>query len=362
MTPTVTDLHEELVTNLITAGHLTGPAWQSAFRSVPRDAFVDDFAVARPGSPILVPIAADDPDRLAHIYSDTTLVTALDADGTPISSSTAPGLMALMLDALDVRDGHRVLEIGTGTGYNAALLSRRLGDRDVCSVDIDADLVTTARRRLAALDLAPVLAVGDGAGGLPNHAPFDRLITTCGLDHIPAAWLRQVRPGGMILVNLGFTLVTLTVRPDGTAEGPILPQQAGFMARRPAPDAPANPTPPAIGASTAATDGPALSTTLPAALDHPEGRALLSVPRPGLRRTSRRDQQGRLVHVLTDTDGTQCRAAERDGDRVEVTGDLRLWSEITEFLARWDRRGRPAPEQHRVHVGADGTHRLVEPG
>ncbi|APU16211.1 MULTISPECIES: methyltransferase domain-containing protein [Actinoalloteichus] len=358
MTHTDTDLRQKLVADLTAAGHLIEPAWQTAFRSVPRDAFVTDFSVARPGSATLTPVAADDPDRLAHIYSDTTLITEFDSDGSPISSSTAPGLMALMLHALDIHDGHRVLEIGTGTGYNAALLSHRLGDQRVFSVDVDPGLVATARRRLAALGLTPVLAAGDGAAGLPDHAPFDRLITTCGLDHIPTAWLNQVRPGGMILINLGFVLARLTVHADGTADGPILPQQAGFMSRRPSPDAPAVPKQNA----TTITAAPTSTATLPPALDLPDGRALLSVSRPGLHRASRRDQQGRLVHLLTDTaDGTQCQAAERDDGTVEVTGDQALWAEITAFLERWDYQGRPAPERHRVHVRSDGTHCLLEP-
>jgi protein-L-isoaspartate O-methyltransferase len=79
-----------------------------------------------------------------------------------------PSLMAQMLEALDVRDEHRVLEIGTGTGYNAALLCHRLGSNNVVSIDIDATLVAVAKNRLAALGHHPTLVVGDGTAGLPS--------------------------------------------------------------------------------------------------------------------------------------------------------------------------------------------------
>jgi SAM-dependent methyltransferase len=90
------------------------------------------------------------------------------------SSSTMPSLMARMLEALDVRDGHRVLEIGTGTGYNAALLCHRLGPRNVVSIDIDPTLVAAARSRLADLGYHPTLVAGDGTTGAVQHGPYDR--------------------------------------------------------------------------------------------------------------------------------------------------------------------------------------------
>ena len=76
-----------------------------------------------------------------------------------------PSLMARMLEALDVRDGHRVLEIGTGTGYNAALLCHRLGACNVVSIDIDPTLIVATRKRLAGLGHHPTLVVGDGTAG-----------------------------------------------------------------------------------------------------------------------------------------------------------------------------------------------------
>ncbi len=118
------------------------------------------------------------------------------------SSSTMPSLMARMLEALDVQDGHRVLEIGTGTGYNAALLCHRLGSGKVVSIDVDPTLVAVARDHLAGLDYHPILVVGDGAAGVARHGPYDRIIATAAVPEIPVPWIEQLTPGGKILANL----------------------------------------------------------------------------------------------------------------------------------------------------------------
>lgn len=112
---------------------------------------------------------------LDAVYRDEALITALlpDEHGrqTIVSSSTKPALMVRMLAASGVRPGHRVLEVGTGTGYNVALLCHRLGDEAVHSVDIGAGLVEMARQRLATLGYRPDLAVADGQAGRPGRGP-----------------------------------------------------------------------------------------------------------------------------------------------------------------------------------------------
>ena len=133
-------------------------------------------------------------DWLEQVYSNKALLTvAADCSGPRSlrSSSSMPGLMTRMLEALDVRDGHRVLEIGTGTGYNAALLAHRLGDANVFSVDIEPDLVELARQRLARIGYHPTLVAADGAAGLAEHASFDRIIATCAVPALPWTWVEQ---------------------------------------------------------------------------------------------------------------------------------------------------------------------------
>src|SRR5262249_17220674 len=143
------------------------------------------------------------------------------------SSSTLPSLVLSMLEALDVVDGSRVLEIGTGSGYNAALLCERLGSERVTSLDIDPELVELAAERLAANGSPPPRAAADGVRGYPGRAPYDRIIATCGVPAIPPAWLAQAAPGAVILADLhgalGGTLVKLTVGADGVATGRFVP-------------------------------------------------------------------------------------------------------------------------------------------
>jgi len=187
----------------------------------------------------------DDTDPAYHdrIYTNRGLFTMIGEQTGPwgtglvgLSSTSTPGLMTRMLETLDIRDGHHVLEIGTGTGYNTALLTHRLGDTHVYSVDIEADLVDAARDRLAHLGYRPTLITADGAHGLPDHAPYDRILATCSVPTIPWAWVEQTRAGGLILTDLKLSihagnLVLLRRHPD-RAEGRFDPTWAGFMPLR----------------------------------------------------------------------------------------------------------------------------------
>ena len=139
-------------------------------------------------------------------YLDDAIVTKRDAEGQPISSSSQPAIMAIMLDQLDLAPGQRVLEIGAGTGYNAALMRHITGpEGTVVSVDIDDDLAAQARGHLAAAGYPEVTVVAaDGAGGYPPGAPYDRVIATVGVADLAPAWLRQAGPGARIVVPLGL--------------------------------------------------------------------------------------------------------------------------------------------------------------
>lgn len=229
-----------LVDELIKQGRLVSTEWIEAMRAVPRHILVPryyeyDQTVSKWKS---VDSAHDD---LKKIYSNTGLYTKIDDDsngGTPLSSTSTPGLMARMLEMLDIRDGHRVLEIGTGTGYNAALLSHRLGDAYVFSVEIDTELIKLARERMASLDYYPTLEAADGTNGMAKHAPFDRIISTCAVPAVPWTWVEQVTEGGLILVDIkrGIAAGNLILlhRHGQYAEGRFDARWANFMSiRRP---------------------------------------------------------------------------------------------------------------------------------
>jgi protein-L-isoaspartate(D-aspartate) O-methyltransferase len=150
---------------------------------------------------------------LDEVYADEAIVTKRDEGGKPVSSSSQPALMAHMLDQLDLKPGHRVLEIGAGTGYNAALIAHVVGpDGLVVTVDLDEDLTEAARQHLAVAGFPQVIVhTGDGADGCQEYAPFDRIIATVALSDLPPAWLRQAAPGALIVLPLDIRAAQILV-------------------------------------------------------------------------------------------------------------------------------------------------------
>ncbi|MFE0809011.1 methyltransferase domain-containing protein [Streptomyces sp. NPDC058848] len=226
------------------------PVWREVFAAVPRHLFVPYYYVGVRGGYERRWCEHPDPDArerwLRGAYTDAPLATRL-RDGELLSSSSQPSLMAEMLVELGVTDGDRVLEIGAGTGYNAALLAHRLGDDDlVTTVDLDPEITESARRHLAAAGYHPAVVTGDGARGVPERAPYDRVLATCALPSVPRAWLAQCRPGGRVLTPLATGLAVLTVHDAGHAEGRFLHTPAYFVPLRGGSDR-AGAEPPGLG-------------------------------------------------------------------------------------------------------------------
>ncbi|WP_242901822.1 methyltransferase domain-containing protein [Actinomadura terrae] len=343
--------------------------WERLLEEVPRHLFVPDIAVV---GPIL-----DDPrswiDRTADparwreaVDSDTALGTQLD-DGAvdlavktgadpcalPTSSTSAPHLVAAMLDLLGAEQGDRVLEIGTGTGWTAALLARRVGEGNIVSVEIDAAVAAQAAENLRSAGVAVQLVTADGTKGWPAGAPYDRVHVTVGAADIPYAWVEQTRPGGVIVLpwmprweGAGH-LLKLAVH-DGAASG-RLHDDCGFMLLR---------------------DQRPRSTRI---TGEPRESAATIDPR-----VFRLDEQGLAVAVAgllpgvsgggcQNADGTH-RVAAREGDshalaiyqpdsgRTEVSqrGPRDLWNELEDIVRRWEDWGRPQAHRYGVTITKDG--------
>ncbi|MGH4001627.1 MAG: methyltransferase domain-containing protein [Pseudonocardiaceae bacterium] len=237
-------LLRQMVDDLASGGTLD-PLWRETFLAVPRHAFLPDVVWHQEHRELVPFHRSDDPARwLRMAYApDQFVITQVD-DGHPVgpgligdrisSSASQPDVVALMLAALDAEPGMRVCEIGTGTGYNAALLAQRLGATHVTTIEVDPDVATQARTALSATGFGAVTVItGDGAHGYPPHAPYDRILSTAAVRQVPYAWVAQTRPGGRVLTPWGTAylngaLLSLTVGEKGTAAGRLVDNVA-FM-------------------------------------------------------------------------------------------------------------------------------------
>jgi protein-L-isoaspartate(D-aspartate) O-methyltransferase len=211
-------LRERMVAGLRASGVLHDERVAAALAAVPRHAFL-------PGT---------DPGQA---YADAAVVTKLDADGHPVSSASQPAIVALMLEQLGVQPGERVLEIGAGTGYNAALLALLAGAGGrVTTVDIDPEVVAGARAHLAASGFGQVIVVqADGALGWPAGAPYDRIILTVGAWDILPAWAGQLASSGRLVLplSLGAALqYSIAFQPAGGHLASVSVLPCGFMRLR----------------------------------------------------------------------------------------------------------------------------------
>jgi protein-L-isoaspartate(D-aspartate) O-methyltransferase len=146
-------------------------------------------------------------------YRDAAIVVKSDGEGLAVSASTQPAMMAIMLEQLGLAAGQRVLEIGTGTGYNAAVMAQLLGDAgSVVTIDVEADLVEQAQANLAAAGMSGVtVSCGDGADGAPARAPYDRIIVSAGAWDLAPQWLAQLGADGRIVLPLSVRGIQLSV-------------------------------------------------------------------------------------------------------------------------------------------------------
>ena len=202
----IAEFIDKYVQKLKAEGLIHSEAIERAFRKVRRDLLLETFWKFERDGTAFIPIKFDlsDPAALALIYSDEALITRLGPYGHPSSSTSQPALMAQMLELLDLKLRLKVLEIGAGTGYNAALMAEIIGDSSlVTTIDIQPDVIEQTSRLLAEAGYGGIrVLMRDGFLGCPEHAPFDRIIGTVCCTDLSPHWVEQLAPQGKMLIPL----------------------------------------------------------------------------------------------------------------------------------------------------------------
>ncbi|MFD7014049.1 methyltransferase domain-containing protein [Streptomyces sp. NPDC059928] len=362
-----------LASALVASGALQ-PDWLPAFSAVPRDMFVPDriwpgISDGTRQKPLID--RRKDPDPwLRAVYSDIPLTTQWDdgshtGDGlgrTPSSSNSQPHMVFSMLADLDVRDGHRVLEIGTGTGWSSALLAHRLGNGNVVSVEYDPEVAKAAGERQRNAGLSPLVIAGDGQLGYAGGAPYDRIVATCSVGEVPAAWVDQTRVGGLIVAPWGTlyggeAIVRLTVGGGGTAGGRFTRSSAFMRLRQQRPDLP--PHDAFLKGQQWPADGTTTTTGLsPAEVGGWVEQFVIGLQMSGVFWSVERydDCSYTLCTYSTDTLSWASADFEPGADSFEVvqSGPRRLWDETEAAYRWWEVRGRPGFDRFGLTMGSDG--------
>ncbi|MDS1272686.1 methyltransferase domain-containing protein [Lipingzhangella sp. LS1_29] len=344
--------------------------WAAALRAAPREWFVPERAWV-PGVGVVDRQLATQEWRQA-VQRDVALVTQIvdgdveltteNVDRNPhrlTSSSSAPSLVFDMLRLLDPYPGDRVLEVGTGTGWTAALLSAYLGAQQVTSIEVDEQIAAQAKEHLDRAGFTPRLVVGDGTVGDPDGTPFDRIHVTCGVVTIPYTWVEQARPGGIIVVpwspSVGMTnLRTRLTVTDGAAIGrfhrvcafmPLRAQRDPFAPIRGEPRERSS----AIDPRRIAAAGTAFEVALAGLLPGVSFSGGGSNPVDSTFRATLREwvSDSHAIAIQPPTGGTA---------EVRQRGPRNLWDELEAAFQAWVHLGEPALERLGLTVNTTGQH------
>jgi protein-L-isoaspartate(D-aspartate) O-methyltransferase len=376
------ELRRRLVAELERRRLIQSDRVREAFLAVPREPFVPDFA-AREG--------------LEAVYRDEAILTKHDAQGLPLSSSSQPAIMALMLEHLELEEGMRVLEIGAGTGYNAALLSLLVGKGGrVVSVDVDAEVAGDARRALRANGYRVRVVHADGRSGFAPSAPYDRIVVTASADKVPRAWYEQLVDDGLVEVPVRLDAAARQAIPvlRKTARGfrSVRVLRGGFMPLRAEDesgipswmqepflnitDFSGNGSEPILqlnGAALATLSRPAKRRLLATALGEPRRRRFgfhadhaalslflsLTLPKsrlvgsPPAIGTISRDGSSLALIALARPD-------QRKVDSLHVYGGDEAAELLLERVGEWARRGRPTETETRITVTYEGPRSRID--
>ncbi|MGW6867537.1 methyltransferase domain-containing protein [Streptomyces sp. NPDC054901] len=352
-----------------TLGRPVTEPWLSAFTSTPRSAFLPDTVWIRDGAGgyRMLDRTQDPAGWNAAANSDQPLVTEftmLGDERVSLSSASAPSTVARLLEQAKLGPDSRVLEIGTGTGFNAALLCSVLGDGAVVWLDDVPEFSVLAGRSLRALGHRPTVVTADGTKGWPARAPYSHVLATCSVRAVPAAWLEQTAPGGLIVTPwdspwVCYGTLALDRLANGSARGRFA-RHGSYMlisSQRVAADL-ATSTQPGQPPS-AGTTGLSPWETAGADLD---AQFHIGLAVGGAWHSWDTSGESAPVRLwVADVDGSSWACVDWDGEQaeqfaVQQYGPRRLWDEVTAAHGWWCARGRPAVDRYGMTVSPDGRH------
>jgi protein-L-isoaspartate O-methyltransferase len=336
--------------------------WQAAFAQVPRDAFLPETVWHKVRGRAARIERESDPDAWwSMVYDERqTIITQLD-EGTPdgpghfTSSSTMPLVMAQMLALLPERG--RVLEIGTGTGYNAALLAHRYGPGGVVTVEVDEQLAASARAALIATGYPVTVVRADGIAPAPVNGEFDAVIATCAIRSLPEAWLTLCPNGRLVLPYAtrwsDVAALVLDTHDATRATGRFYP---GFVFMDARTQAPADDRPRAtVGGRTRISTLPPAEVTW----QQPNAAFAIGLLMPGVDYRSHTDEGISRV-TLWDAHGSWAvidQERSEEGWYVRESGRRELWAEVEDAYRRWARWQYPSPDRFGAEIDS-GAMRL----
>lgn len=372
-------LRQQLVESLRQSGALKTPALEQAFLRIPREVFVPCFYNQETAGSTMAwkLVCTDDMSRedyLAAVYRNQSLVTKLDEGRRPISSSSQPAVMARMLEALDVQPGQRMLEIGTGSGYNAALLATLINEASLLvTIERDAELAATAKKALERVFGPGVrVRVGDGVAGWSPEAPYDRIIATASAPTLPIAWVEQLRPNGKLAMDLQGSLASgfLVVEKTATEiSGHFLPEPLHFMPlETEAISLPHTKLASLLQQGCQARFTQEGDAIFPGALFDPVFRWFVQWRILGCQVSKRKQTQrdtGAVIHsILVIESKSQAlvrfqKQQEEDIWHGEVCGSVQFWQELQQAYETFQALGKPGQQQYRLVFEEEGPALLI---
>jgi len=363
-----------LVQTLKQQGSLHQAAIEAAFLAIPRHLFLNALYGREENAPLRwKQITPSAPNWLELVYENEPCITLVNEIGHPISSSSAPEIMVKELEFAAIESGMRVLEIGAGTGYNAALISHLVGDpKLVTTIELDATLAQLAQQHLDRV-IGPGVQVitGDGYQGYAPNAPYDRILATASTQQVPLAWIDQLQDGGIIVLHLQGSLGSgVLVRfqktgPGRKGDGQIL-MGSDFMELR-------NPTMPSpvvhqllpqfLRNSITAEFSFTAQVFDPAVLWDVNLAFLLQIVFPTMRLASiSRTVEEAPQMCLLDGQTYTLLVFRSQGEQqwtVEVRGDRHLWERVLTVYQQWVSLKRPDATAYHLHSDAWGKQTLT---